>query len=156
MAYVSAAEAARQAGVSERTVRCWATSGRVRSIKRGHGYRAARAVVAPLAGRLGGRVGHGGHMTRYGLPASMALGAAGALCAALAPFGWDAWTRADLLLSLVAMAVLLAPAGAAVGLVCALALWTVLSLPPGRGRSAISSGPSGPPRVPQNRARTRI
>lgn len=95
-------------------------------------------------------------MTRYCLPASMALGAAGALCAVLTPFGRDAWTRADLLLSLVAMAVLLAPAGAAIGLVCALALWTVLSLPPARRRSAISSGPSRPPRMPQNRTRTRV
>jgi excisionase family DNA binding protein len=54
MAYVSAAEAARLTGVSERTVRRWAASGQVRSVKRGHGYRVALSEVAAMVGQANG------------------------------------------------------------------------------------------------------
>ena len=54
MAYVSAAEAARLTGVSERTVRRWAASGQVRSVKRGHGYRVALPEVAAMVGQADG------------------------------------------------------------------------------------------------------
>ena len=54
MAYVSAAEAARLTGVSERTVRRWAASGQVRSVKRGHGYRIALSEVAAMVGQADG------------------------------------------------------------------------------------------------------
>ncbi len=70
------------------------------------------------------------------LPASMVSGVAGVLYAALSPFGRDAWTSAELLLSLVGMIALLIPAGAAIGLMCGLVLWAVLSPLAGRRRKA--------------------
>ena len=76
-------------------------------------------------------------MTRYCLPASMALGAAGVLYAALSPFGWDAWTSVELLIGLAGMIVLLIPAGAAIGLMWGLALWAVLSPLAARRRKAL-------------------
>ena len=50
MSYLSAATAARLTGVSERTVRRWAAAGRVRSIRRGHGYLVWFPEVAAIAG----------------------------------------------------------------------------------------------------------
>ena len=83
-----------------------------------------------------------GHERRGGpsphwLPASMVSGVVGVLYAALSPFGRDAWTSVELLIGLVGMIVLLIPAGAAIGLMCGLALWAVLSPLAARRRKAL-------------------
>jgi hypothetical protein len=67
---------------------------------------------------------------------SMVGGVAGVLYAALSPFGRDAWASVELLLGLAGMIVLLIPAGAALGLMCGLVLWAVLSPLAARSRKA--------------------
>jgi len=51
-------EAAKVAGVSERTMRRWATSGHVRTVGRGHIRRIPASEVAAMNGHVNGQVGH--------------------------------------------------------------------------------------------------
>jgi hypothetical protein len=89
-------------------------------------------MMSPMSGheRRGGPSPHW-------LPASMVSGVAGVLYAALAPFGPEAWADPELLIRLVGMIALLIPAGAAIGLMCGLVLWTVLSPLAARSRKAL-------------------
>jgi len=55
---LSVPEAAKVAGVSERTMRRWATSGHVRTVGRGHMRRIPASEVAAMNGHVNGQVGH--------------------------------------------------------------------------------------------------
>jgi hypothetical protein len=87
-------------------------------------------------------------LSRHWQLASAVSGVVGMLYAALSPFGRDAWTSADLLITLVGMIVLLIPGGAAIGLIWGLMLWTLLSPLAARRRKASGcddpeGGPAG-------------
>ena len=91
-------------------------------------------------------------LSRHWLLTSMVGGVVGVLYPALSLFGRDAWTSADLLITLAGMIVLLTPAGAAIGLMWGLMLWTSLSPLAARRRKAPGrDGPEGD-RSPSGRA----
>ena len=57
---LSVPEAAKVAGVSERTMRRWATNGHVRTVGRGHARRIPASELAAMNGHGNGQVGHPG------------------------------------------------------------------------------------------------